>query len=93
MNEPKLHHFLPKHCYLEAFKADTSTDEKSLIWVYEKDRPARLQNINTTAAVGKLYTFYDEDGKQDQGLERSLAKVEDSLASTDDKCAPYEISA
>lgn len=72
MNVPKRHHYLPI-CYLEGF-----TDEKGLLWVFDRmENQCRRQTPVNTAVQSHYYRFEGKDGKRhSQEIESLFSYVE-----------------
>lgn len=79
---PKRHHFLPKDCYFNAFKAEESLVDNPFIWVHEAGKEPQLRSINNTAVEKDFYTFYDGNGNPNTELEQQLAATEARLSIT-----------
>ncbi len=65
-------HYLPQF-YLRFF----ATEEKDLLWVYDKRQPEpRLQSPKATAVEVDLYTLVDKNGQENDELEKMFSVVE-----------------
>ena len=71
MSEPKRHHYLPQF-YLNRF-----TDNKGLLWVFDRDtKEYRQQSSKNTMLQCHYYTFRDKDGKKHTEIEKFFSIIE-----------------
>ncbi len=80
MNEPRLHHYIPRF-YLSGF-ADPDVlrrEKKEIIWVYEREKQIRRSSPENEARQRDFYTFV-KDGSRNVEVETWLGNLEDQVA-------------
>lgn len=80
MNEPRLHHYVPRF-YLSGF-VDPNVlrrEKKAIIWVYEKEKQIRRSSPEKEARQRDFYAFV-KDGSRNVEIETWLGNLEDQVA-------------
>lgn len=80
MNEPRLHHYIPRF-YLSGF-ADPSIlrrEKKEIIWTYERGKQVRRSYPENEARQRDFYAFV-KDGSRNVEVETWFGKLEDQVA-------------
>lgn len=73
MSKPVQHHYLSKNAYLKFFE---SPDKADFIWMYQRSEEPIFVNTHNVAKERHLYSFTDERGQYNTGLESALAEME-----------------